>query len=194
MKSKDARAWISLGIVLLGVSFYSFVSLVREKDAEPVLASAGHVVTLSGLPVRVTIPKIRVDATVETVGLTPTGDVDTPKDPARAAWFAAGPRPGEVGSAVVVGHFGWRDNTPAVFDDLHTLAKGDLLYVEDDKGATITFVVRELRRYAPASDSSYVFLSNDGKAHLNLITCEGVWDAASKSYSKRLVVFTDEVT
>jgi len=33
--------------------------------------------------------------------------------------------------------------------------------------------------------------SSDAKAHLNLITCEGVWDKVSKSYSKRLVVFTD---
>jgi len=33
--------------------------------------------------------------------------------------------------------------------------------------------------------------SNDGKAHLNLITCAGVWDEVEKSHSSRLVVFAD---
>jgi hypothetical protein len=36
-----------------------------------------------------------------------------------------------------------------------------------------------------------IFSVKDGKAHLNLITCEGAWDAATQSYSDRLVVFTE---
>jgi len=28
-------------------------------------------------------------------------------------------------------------------------------------------------------------------SHLNLITCSGVWDAKTNSYTKRLVIFTD---
>ncbi|MFA5714473.1 MAG: PAS domain S-box protein [Candidatus Paceibacterota bacterium] len=36
-----------------------------------------------------------------------------------------------------------------------------------------------------------IFVSNDGKAHLNLITCGGFLDEVSKSYPKRLVVFAD---
>lgn len=52
--------------------------------------------------------------------------------------------------------------------------------------------MREIRSYDPTVDASGIFGSNDGKAHLNLITCEGIWDATKKSYSKRIVVFTDK--
>lgn len=144
-----------------------------------------------GLPIRLLIPKISVDAAIEYVGVAPDGSMGVPKGPDGVAWFQLGPRPGEEGSAVLAGHFGWKNNLPAVFDDIHTLEKGDTLVVEDDTGATSTFVVREIRLYDPLADSEGVFGSSDGKAHLNLVTCEGVWDAATKSYSKRLVVFTD---
>ncbi|MDO8558807.1 MAG: class F sortase [bacterium] len=80
----------------------------------------------------------------------------------------------------------------SVFDNLNKLRKGDVLYIEDDKGVIVSFVVRESRNYDPNADASDIFNLNDGKPHLNLITCEGVWDEASKSYSKRLVVFTDK--
>ncbi len=147
----------------------------------------------AGLPVRLVIPKISVDATVEYVGLLASGSMGAPEGPATVGWFTAGPRPGEIGSAVIDGHFGWKNNTPAVFDDIDTLRKGDYVYVVDSAGTTVTFVVRELRIYAEAASAENVFHSTDGKAHLNIITCEGVWNAVSESYSGRLVVFADKV-
>ena len=119
--------------------------------------------------------------------------MDVPKERANVAWFNLGPRPGENGSAVIAGHYGrWKNGKGSVFDNLHKLRKGDKIYVEDENGVIITFVVRESRRYDPNASVGDVFGSNDGKAHLNLITCEGVWDKVSKTYSKRLVVFTDK--
>ncbi len=135
---------------------------------------------------------IGVDAVVGHVGLTSDGAMDVPKVPADTVWYKLGPRPGENGSAVISGHYGWKNNTPAVFDNLHALKKGDKIYVEDEKGATITFVVRGSRRYDPKTDASDVFGSSDGKAHLNLVTCEGTWNKSSKTYSKRRVVFADK--
>jgi len=149
--------------------------------------------TISGLPVRLKIPVINIDAAVEHVGLTPNGEMGAPKGPIEVAWFDLGPRPGENGSAVIAGHYGqWKNGEGSVFDDLNKLKRGDILYVEDDTGATTIFIVRESRNYEPNADASDVFNLNDGKPHLNLITCEGVWDAVSKSYSQRLVVFTDK--
>ncbi|MFA6432471.1 MAG: class F sortase [Candidatus Paceibacterota bacterium] len=144
-------------------------------------------------PVRLKIPKIGVDAEIESVGLTPQGSVGVPERPSNAAWFDGSPHPGEIGNAIIVGHFGWKDGVSSVFDDLSRLKKGDLLYVEDDTGMTVTFVVRESRRYDPKADASVVFNSSDEEAHLNLITCEGVWSEAEESYSLRLVVFADRV-
>jgi len=55
----------------------------------------------------------------------------------------------------------------------------------------ITVVSRDLVRYGLNDDASIVFDSNDQKAHLNLITCEGIWDEVKKTYPQRLVIFAD---
>ena len=146
-----------------------------------------------GLPLRLKIPKIGVDATIDYLGTTPQGEMSTPKGPSNVGWFNLGPRPGENGSAVINGHFGYKNNIPAVFDNLHALQKGDNLYTTNEKDETITFVVRELRTYTPKDNATDIFRSSDGQAHLNLITCQGVWNQSQKSYSNRLVVFTDKI-
>lgn len=148
----------------------------------------------SGLPVRLKIPGININTALEFVGLTPDGAMDIPKSQDAVAWFELGPRPGETGSAVIAGHYGWQNNKASAFDYLHKLRPGDKLYIVDDKGAIISFVVRESRSYDPNADTAAVFDSNDEKSHLNLITCEGVWNKISQSYPKRLVVFTDKET
>lgn len=146
-----------------------------------------------GLPVRLKIPKINVNAGFVYVALTSDGAMDVPKGPDEVAWFNLSRRPGESGSAVVSGHYGWKDGIPAVFDDLNKLEKGDIIIVEDERGMNIPFVVREYRVYDWDANAPDVFASNDGRAHLNLITCGGVWDKTNKNYSKRLVVFADKV-
>ncbi len=146
----------------------------------------------SGLPVRLRIPSIGVDSAIEYVSLAPDGAMDAPKDSANAGWFDLGPRPGESGSAVIAGHYGWKNGKVSVFDNLYKLRQGDVLYIEDETGEVSSFVVSKTRRYDPTADASDVFGSNDGDAHLNLITCEGGWDEAAQNYSKRLVVFTDK--
>lgn len=125
------------------------------------------------------------------MGLTTLGALDTPTNPRDVGWFALGPRPGEVGDAIIDGHFGWKDDIQAVFDDLHTLRAGDTVIVDYEVGHSVTFVVRELRTYSPDDDAREVFNSSDGGIHLNLITCQGVWNKTTKSYSERLVVFAD---
>lgn len=145
-----------------------------------------------GLPTRLTIPAIGIDAVIEHVGVTPAGAMDAPKGPDTVAWYDLGPRPGEVGSAVIDGHSGWKDAIPAVFDNLYTLHAGDKIYVKNGQGVTTTFVVRKVRIYDSKADTSSIFRSSDGKVHLNLITCDGAWSAISKSYAKRVVVFADK--
>jgi len=189
-----------LSFDLLGQISYAKSASLKTKQDLVVDELAENIKDISfteqstiGFPISLSIPKINVDTTIESVGLTLKGAVDVPKNPANAAWFNLGPRPGDSGSAVITGHYGrWKNGQGSVFDDLYKLRQGDKLYVKDDKGITISFVVRESRRYNPSEKVSEVFVSSDGKAHLNLITCEGVWNQVSKSYSKRLVVFTDK--
>lgn len=144
-----------------------------------------------GEPARLKIPSIGVDAAIEHVALTPKGLMGVPKDPMNTAWYELGPNPGEIGSAVIDGHVDWWYGATGVFANLDELKPGDTLSVEDNAGGSISFVVREIRIYDAQADATDIFLSNDGKAHLNLITCEGAWNRNSQSYSERLVVFTD---
>jgi LPXTG-site transpeptidase (sortase) family protein len=145
-----------------------------------------------GLPVRLQIPAIKVDASLEYVGLTSQGAVGVPTDPANAAWYDLGPLPGDIGSAVITGHINWYYGATGVFANLSKVKPGDTITVQDVKGTVLSFVVRETKSYDPATIATDVFVSNDGKAHLNLITCEGVWDKRAKQYTQRLVVFADK--
>lgn len=144
------------------------------------------------VPVRLKIPEINVDATIESVGLATDGAVDVPKNQNDVVWFNLGPRPGEKGNAVIAGHYGWKDKNASVFDNLYKLRQGDKIFVEDDQGMVTVFVVKSNRRYNANTDAQDVFVSDDSKAHLNLITCEGEWNKNDKGYTARLVVFTDK--
>jgi LPXTG-site transpeptidase (sortase) family protein len=168
---------------------------VNTVNREDTISSNGNVVIEKeyGLPINIKIPVIGVDAVVESVGITETGEMGIPKGPSEVGWYELGMRPGEEGSAVMAGHYGtWRSGQGSVFDNLYKLRAGDEIYVEDDKGEKITFVVSKTREYDPKADTSDIFISSDGKAHLNLITCEGNWNKASQSFSQRRVVFADK--
>lgn len=147
-----------------------------------------------GLPIRLKIPGIAVDVAIDKVALAADGSMAVPKQPSNAAWYMLGPKPGEIGSAVIAGHLNWWNGVIGAFEHLKTLKVGDMITVQDDNGQNISFVVRESRSYSASADATAVFSSNDGKAHLNLVTCEGLWDKNTQQYAKRLVVFADRVT
>jgi sortase (surface protein transpeptidase) len=152
---------------------------------------------INGSPVRLKIPKLNIDAGVQYNGLKPDGTMEVPTNITDVGWFIGSPHPGEKGSAIITGHVaqirGGVLTKPGVFSGLNALVAGDLLYVINDKGASTAFVVREIRNYDPTANATDVFTSGDSGAHLNLITCEGTWNASQLSYSQRLVVFTDAV-
>lgn len=140
------------------------------------------------------IKKLNIKAKFEYVGITKNGDMGVPKNPQNVAWYKLGKVPGEIGSAVVAGHFGWLNGKPAIFDKLHLLKRGDEIMVENENGQQLKFVVKLIKSYMQGENPPEVFNSNDGLAHLNLVTCQGEWDKQNKSYPKRLVVFSDLVT
>ena len=156
----------------------------------PALSTAKKPLKAS-VPVRLTIESINVTADVTPTGLTSDGDMAIEENPEQVAWYKLGPKPGEEGSAVVAGHYGWKNGIASVFNDLNTLAKGDEISMTNEDGTTLTFVVTRTALYTPDQDATNVFRSDDGKAHLNLITCQGSWNNTASTYSERLVVFTD---
>lgn len=169
--------------------------IIITPTSSPLTTTPSLPVNGTGTPSRLNIPKINVDASVLALGLATSGVMEIPSNVYDVSWFTGSPRPGEKGSSIITGHVaqirGGVMTKPGVFIDLNKLSVGDKLYVIDDKGESNTFVVRESRLYDPLADASSVFSSDDNNAHLNLITCDGIWNPGEQSYSKRLVVFTE---
>lgn len=200
--ARNLSGKIRVALLFMGFAFFAIVVGYagwkisnQNNPIAPVEVEQEQIIPASpiGKPVRLKIPSINVDAVVESLALAPDGTMATPKGPDTVAWFDLGSLPGEIGSAVITGHYGtWKSGQGSVFDNLHKLQVGDKIYIEDDNGVNVTFVVREQQNLEPNADTTNIFSSEDEKSHLNLITCEGFWNKDSKSYSKRLVIFADK--
>ena len=201
--SKIILVWTILTTTFIGYSLsVAFVLRYTLKDpshSSPASSSISTTATsthkleakVAGLPIRIKIPKLNIESAVYNVGLTSDGAMDVKKNPNNVAWYQNGPRPGEKGSSVIAGHYGWENGKASVFTNLHKLQKGDKIFVEDDKRKVISFIVSGSRNYDPKADASDIFHTKDGE-HLNLITCGGNWNEAEQTYSDRLVIFTDK--
>ena len=139
-------------------------------------------------PVELSIESVNIKAPIELVG-TLNGAMAVPTLPENVGWYEHGPLPGESGSAVLAGHVNWRDNPNAVFTNLKKVQVGDIIKVRNSDGEVITFLVKEIKSYPIYADTKEVFSSDDGLAHLNLITCDGLWNSIIKSHESRLVIF-----
>ena len=197
MRSNVSFGWSVVVISIVGIIFsWVIISFpLPASNVQTVVQPVTIVVptkVIAQLPVNLIIPKIKVDAFIEYLGITPAGAMDVPAGPSNVAWFDLGPRPGDIGSAVIAGHEGWKNNIPAVFDNLYQLQVGDTIYTEDGVGSTTAFIVRKIQTFGQYDSTATIFDSTDGKSHLNLITCEGIWNPITKSSPERLVVFADK--
>ncbi len=135
------------------------------------------------------IPRLKLEAPVEQVGVTEDGRMEVPKQAGNVAWYKWGPKPREYGNAVVTGHYDTPSGKPAVFYNLRKLEQGDEIVIESRDGITSTFMVTGKETIAYTEfPSEYVFALREG-INLNLITCDGIWNAEDKIYSNRLVVY-----
>lgn len=139
--------------------------------------------------VRVVIPYIDVDAPVTGLRLDREGRLPAPRDDDTnlVGWYEDGPRPGERGTAVAVGHLDTRKG-PAVFAGLSELRPGRLIEVRRADGRTAVYAVDALKSYEKDRFPSKEVYGDRGRAELRLITCDGAYDRRT-GYSGNLVVF-----
>ncbi len=144
------------------------------------------------VPVGLRIPAIGVSVPLSLLGLNADGTVQVPANYADAGWFRLGPSPGEVGSAVILGHV---DSTrgPAVFFRLDQLRAGDLVEVDLADGVLATFVVVAVAMYPKDSFPAAQVYGSHGFSALQLVTCGGVFDRTAHSYRSNVVVYTSLV-
>jgi sortase (surface protein transpeptidase) len=141
------------------------------------------------VPVRLRIPSIEVDSGLETLRRAADNSIEVPRQPGMAGWWADGPRPGQPGPAVVLGHVDSRYG-PAVFFRLDQLRAGDEVLVERADSSTVRFVVTELHPYRKDQFPTELVYYPTLKPELRLVTCGGPVDPSTGHYRDNLVVFT----
>lgn len=155
----------------------------------PTVAPTATPLPVAGVPVRIVIPRLKIDADVEHVGLAPDGSMDVPQRFDTVGWYKLGARPGELGNAVLAGHLDSKTG-PAIFWRLKELQPGDEIIVAADDGKERRFVVRELENYPYDQAPLERIFGPTESIGLNLITCIGTFDRRSQNYDQRLVVYT----
>lgn len=186
----------SIGITPTVVSGTASVSITPTivstgtSTTTGLISIARTITATKPIPLRLQIPKLKIDAAIESVGSAANGSMGIPKKVDNVAWYAPGIAPGEVGNAVIAGHLDRANGSPAVFWSIGKLKVGDELIVVSANQLKYHFAVTRVQAYpydeAPMDDIFGFAL----QSQLNLITCNGVWNQGAHNYSKRLVVYT----
>ena len=143
-------------------------------------------------PVYLSIPVIGVRTRLIRLGLTAQGTLQVPASTSVAGWYTGGPRPGQVGSAVIAGHI---DSYlgPGVFFRLRLLRPGDRVYVRQAGGALAVFRVYAERSYPKDHFPTQRVYGPAPDPELRLITCGGTFDPAIGSYLNNVVVYASQI-
>jgi sortase (surface protein transpeptidase) len=144
-------------------------------------------------PVSLTIPLIGVDTTLVTLGLATSGALQVPSSTSVAGWYTGSPRPGAVGSAIIVGHIDSLSG-PGVFFRLPELRAGDKIFVRRSDGTLVAFGVTSVQTYLKDRFPTQAVYGPTPDAELRLITCGGAFDAATGHYLSNIVVYATEVS
>lgn len=178
------------------------------RRAVPVLLALGLLLVIGGLlvaidrqgqsqpqpgatappgPSTLSIPRIGVRATIVAVGRKADGAMQVP-DPGQVGWYRLGPRPGDPGPAVLVGHV---DNhtSPDVFYRLGQLRPGDEILVGQPDGTTTRFLAGRLERHPKTALPTTRIWLKTTRPLLRLITCAGSFDHATGHYRDNLILY-----
>jgi sortase (surface protein transpeptidase) len=177
----------------------------RATDPVPAAASRAPATTANGIdaargfhstrdyqatpaPVRIEIPRIHVASDLDRLGRAPDKTVQVPSRWEVAGWYARGTRPGDPGSAVILGHVDSKRG-PAVFFRLRELRRGDAIDVIRADGSSVRFAVERTEQYDkrrfPTDAVYYPTLT----PALRLVTCGGEFDATAGHYRSNVIVF-----
>jgi len=144
-------------------------------------------------PVSLRIPAIGVSISLSSLGLNANGTVQVPGKDQQPGWYRLGPAPGQMGSAVILGHVDdYRG--PAAFYKLRSLRAGDKVEVGLAGGAVAHFSVRSVGSYLKTQFPSRQVYASHGYPALQLVTCGGQFDSSTGHYLSNVVAYTSLVS
>ena len=144
-------------------------------------------------PEELSIPALGVNTAVGRLGLQSDGEVEVPTTIHTVGWFDKGAMPGQIGSAVILGHV---DSYlgPGIFFELKTLKANDAINVTLADGAVTHFRVSRVVQYAKTVFPDKLVFGAHGMRSLQLVTCGGPFDSATGHYLANVVVFSHLVS
>ena len=173
---------VLLALGLLLVIGWLLVAIDRQSQPQPQPGA-----TAPPGPSTLSIPRIGVRAAIVGVGRKADGAMQVP-DPGQVGWYRLGPRPGEPGPAVLVGHLDTRTR-PDVFYRLGELRPGDEILVGQPDGTTTRFLVGRLERHPKTALPTTRIWTKTTTPLLRLITCAGTFDHATGHYRDNLILY-----
>jgi sortase family protein len=202
-----ARSVVLLGVALLAVTVLTGAQPSPGATARPAAArvpaagsapiaansfrSARTYPTVAA-PVRLRIPALHVDSAVQRLGLQADGTVAVPKRTDVAGWYERGPRPGQPGPAVILGHVDSHTG-PGIFINLATLRAGTLVRVDLADGSTVMFRISRIERVSKTRFPTDLVYAPTLDPTLRLVTCGGSFDHSRGSYRDNVIAFADQV-
>jgi hypothetical protein len=166
-----AAAWLAPGDPELGLSRQAKRAEVSLPPApNPRQTAAPGSGRRPGVPASISIPAAGSSGPVDRMGVE-DGELEIP--PAgRAGWFAGGPRPGELGRAVIVSHVDSKEG-PALFYSLLQQPLGSRITVRDRRGAVHRFAVVRRRQIEKSHFPAGSVYGASARPMLVLVTCGG---------------------
>jgi len=158
----------------------------------PIVAPPQSAAAQVARPVSLTIPLIGVKTNLITLGLAAGGAMQVPSTSTVAGWFTGSPRPGAVGSSIIVGHVDSKSG-PGIFFRLPELQKGDDVYVKRSDGTTAEFRVTEVQEYPKDQFPTETVFGPTPDAELRLITCGGTFDSVTGHYLSNIIVYASQI-
>jgi hypothetical protein len=138
-------------------------------------------------PVRVIIESVGISSDLMELGLNPDGTLEVPPDSSISGWYIGGPKPGEMGPAVIASHVSW-NGVKGPFFTLDEVKAGDLITVIYSDDSRFQFEVISTASYEKEKFPTGLVYGNLNYQGLHLITCDS-YDNTTKQYAKNLVVY-----
>ena len=139
-------------------------------------------------PVRLRIPALKVDAKIEKLGLQGDGSIAVPATTDIAGWYEYGPRPGQPGPAVILGHVDSQAG-PGIFFDLYRARPGTVIRVDRSDGSSATFTITQITKVPKVQFPTDLVYAPTLDPTLRLVTCGGSFDRARRSYRDNVIAF-----
>lgn len=136
-------------------------------------------------PASISVPSLGIAAWVAQVGAAEDG-IRVPQ-PVTVGWYRQGPRPGEIGRAIMIGHLDSVEG-PAAFTELPSTEVGSRIEIVDRGGETHAYEATKVVDVAKSEFPADRIYESRGAAELVLITCGGEFDSET-GYEDNLIVF-----